>query len=346
MRRILFLILLLALLVLPVSADSADIPEAPPDAQPYMPDHTETFAEGLLFVLRSAIQGVLPETRQAMAASLSVIVVAVLTGVLASFTDQNDKVTGLAGIFAVSLILMEPSNVMIQLGRQTIAQITEYGKLLLPVMAGAMVSEGGITTATALYAGTAFLNSVLCSLIMNVGVSLVFVFLVLSIAKNLTQQPIIMKTQKFVKWLITWSLKIILYVFTGYMAITGVVSGATDAAALKATKLTISGMVPVVGNILSDASEAILVSARLMKNAAGIYGLIAFVAILAAPFFKIAIQYLLLKLSAALCASFSLKSISGITEDFSSAMGFTLAMTGSVCLFQLISTICFMKGFT
>lgn len=78
-----------------------------------------------------------------------------------------------------------------------------------------------------------------------------------------------------VKNVVSWSLKTILTVFTTYMTVTGVVSGTTDAAALKATKVTISSVVPVVGGILSDASEAVLVSAGLMKNAAGIYGILA-----------------------------------------------------------------------
>jgi stage III sporulation protein AE len=147
-----------------------------------------------------------------------------------------------------------------------------------------------------------------------------------------------------VKWLMTWCLKIILYVFTGYMGITGVVSGATDAAAMKATKLTISGMVPVVGGILSDASEAILVGAGVMKNAAGIYGLLAVISICIQPFLQIGVQYLLLKLTGAVCGVLGCKEISKLIQDFSTAMGLLLAMTGSVCLLLLISIVCFMKG--
>ena len=74
-------------------------------------------------------------------------------------------------------------------------------------------------------------------------------------------------------------MKIVLYAFTGYIGFTGVVSGTTDAMAMKAAKLTISGAVPVVGGILSDASEAVLVSAGIMKNAAGVYGILAVLAI-------------------------------------------------------------------
>jgi stage III sporulation protein AE len=150
--------------------------------------------------------------------------------------------------------------------------------------------------------------------------------------------------KKFVKWLTTWSIKIVLYIFTGYMGITGVVSGTTDAAALKAAKLTISGMVPVVGGILSDASESVLVGAGVMKTAAGMYGTLAMLAICAEPFLKIGVQYLMLKATAALCGIFGSKALSNLVQDFSSALGILLGMTGSACLMLLISTVCFMKG--
>ena len=138
--------------------------------------------------------------------------------------------------------------------------------------------------------------------------------------------------------------KIILTIFTTYISITGVVSGSTDAAALKATKVTISSVVPVVGGILSDASEAVLVTAGLMKNAAGVYGMIAVLALFLNPFLRIGLQYLLLKATAALGGIFSVKEMSGLAEDFGTAMGLLLAMTGSVCLLLLISLFCFMKG--
>jgi stage III sporulation protein AE len=173
---------------------------------------------------------------------------------------------------------------------------------------------------------------------------MVYVFLVLVIANSALGEDLLKKLRDFLKWLVSWFLKTILYVFTGYIAVTGVVSGTTDQAALKATKLTISGVVPVVGGILSDASEAVLVSAGLVKSAVGVYGMIAIAAIAITPFLQIAVQYLLLKLTAAVCGIFGNKRSSELIGDFSAAMGLLLAMTGTVCLLLLISTVCFMKG--
>ena len=142
----------------------------------------------------------------------------------------------------------------------------------------------------------------------------------------------------------TWLLKITLYVFTGFISITGVVSGPTDAAALKAAKLTISGMVPVIGGILSDASEAVLVSAGTVKNSIGLYGMFVVLALWINPFLRIGAHYIMLRMTGGVCSIFSSKRISELIQDLASSMGFLLAMTGSVCVMILISTVCFMRG--
>ena len=128
------------------------------------------------------------------------------------------------------------------------------------------------------------------------------------------------------------------------MSITGVISGTVDASALKATKLTITGMVPVVGGILSDASETILVSAGVMKSAAGVYGIFAILAVCVRPFVEIGALYLLLKLTGAVSSVFADKSATELIQSFSTGMGFVLAMTGTVCVLLLVSIVCFMKG--
>jgi len=189
-----------------------------------------------------------------------------------------------------------------------------------------------------------FFSSILSSFITGVAVPLIYVFICLALANCAFEDKTIKSFQDFSKWSITWILKIILYVFTGYMGITGVVSGTADASAIKATKLAISGAVPVVGSIISDASEAILVSAGVMKSAAGIYGILTVLTIFLGPFLRIGIQYILLKLTTAVCHGFGTKKAVNVVENFTVTMGLVLAMTGTVCLLQLISTICFMKG--
>ena len=175
--------------------------------------------------------------------------------------------------------------------------MSEYSKLLLPVMTAAVAAQGGTSTSTALYTGTVFFDSLLTTVIAKLVVPGVYIFLSLGIAECAVAHDVLKRIRKFVKWLMTWCLKIVLYVFTGYISVTGVISGSVDASVLKATKLTISGMVPVVGGILADASETVLLSAGFMKNTAGLYGVFALIAVCVNPFLQIGCQYVLMKIS-------------------------------------------------
>ena len=148
-----------------------------------------------------------------------------------------------------------------------------------------------------------------------------YLFLSLSLASAAIGNKLLGRLRDFFKTLITWALKLVLSLFTGYMAITGVISGTADAAAVKVTKMAISGAVPVVGGMLSNATETVLAGAAAVRSTAGVLGLLAILAITAAPFLKLGFQYLLLKLTAALCGVVGSENHTALTESFAQAMG-------------------------
>lgn len=344
MKRIIFAFLMLVLLAVPASALEFTAPEAPDDVTDLMPVEKESFGEGLWKVVTSAIGALQPNLADAARVCLSLVAVVVLISVLRQLPGGSVHVVELVGCLAVSTILLSTTNSMIRLGVETVERLSDYGKLLLPVMTAAMAAQGGVTSSAALYVGTAVFDAILSEGVSKLIVPMVYMYLVLSVAASVVNESMLVKIKDFVRGLLSWGLKIILYIFTGYMSITGVVSGTADAATIKAAKLTISGMVPVVGSILSDASESVIVGVGVMKSGAGIYGLLAILAIWISPFLQIGIQYLLLKLTAAVCAVFEVKQLSALIHGFSTAMGLLLAMTGAVCFMLLISIVCFMKG--
>lgn len=344
MRRFILTIIITMLLVLPVYAMEFSAPEAPEAAEAYMPDQVSSFGSDLWYIVRSALHALQPQVAEAAQICLSILCVTVLISIVQSFAGTTKCVTELVGTIGIGLLLIQPTNTMIHLAAETVTELSSYGKLLIPVLAAALAAQGGTGASASLYFSTAVLDSILSAMVSAFLVPMIYIFLFLCIADSAMKVSALEEMKNFTKWLITWILKIILYIFTGYIGITGVVSGAADAAALKATKLTISGMVPVVGSILSDASEAVLVSAGVMKSAVGVYGLLSIVALLVGPFLKIGVQYLLLRITAAVSAVFGSKEMSALIEDFASALGLLLAMTGTVSLLLLISTVCFMRG--
>lgn len=344
MKKLILIFFLMTTICTPVYAQELTAPSVPNDVQDLMPQDTQSFGEGLWYVIGSGIRAFQPEIARGARICLTVMACVMLTSLLSSFPGMAKNVTELASAIVVACLLLSSTETLIQDAAETVTELSEYGKLFIPVMTAAMAAQGGVTASATLYAGTAMFDALLCTLISSILVPIIYVFLAMSVANSALSQEVLKKLRDLTKWGVSWCLKTLLYVFTGYISITGVVSGAADQTALKATKLTISGMVPVVGGILSDASEAVLVSAGLVKSAIGVYGLLAVCAIAIGPFLRIGAQYLLLKLTAAVCALFGSKRTVKLIQDFSGAMGLLLAMTGAVSLLLLISTVCFLKG--
>lgn len=344
MKRFAICLLTVLLLAVPVSAMELTAPTVPDAAEEYLPREPESLGEGLLLILRQAVINLRPEIAQASGSCLTVLGGAVLMSGLHAFGGSSKKVVELAASLVTATALLGASNSMIRLTADTVTEISSYAKLLLPVMTAAMAAQGGVTGASAMYTATALADAVLINLVDRLLVPGIYVFLALSVANAATGADTLKKLAGVVKWAASWGLKLVLYAFGGYMGLTGVITGTADAFALKTAKVAITGVVPVVGGILSNASETVLISAGMLKNAAGVYGMLAILAITIGPFLKIGVQYLLLKLCSGLCGTFGAKSVAKLVQDFSDAMGLLLAMTAVCCVLMLVSTVCLMRG--
>ena len=342
--KVLMIIFLLIGLSAPAHATEITAPPLTGEAEQFMPESMPSFAEGLLYILKTAFRAVRPDLTQSCQLCLSVIGVAMLMSVVEGFSSKTQELVNTVGVLSIGFILIGSTNSLIGIASDTVQEISGYGKLLLTAMTAALAAQGGTTRSTILYTGTAFFDALLVTLISVFAIPMVYLFLAFLIGHCAIGENLLKRLRDLFKWLITWLMKTVLYIFTGYMSICSVITGGVDKTALKAAKLTISGAVPIVGGIMSDASESILLGAEVVKNSIGIYGMLAILAIVVMPFLRIGTLYLLLKFTTAICGVFSSAKISDITQGFSDAMGFLLGMTGTVSLLFLISTVCLLKG--
>lgn len=344
MRKLLLAMLLMHCLIVPATASEITAPMVPPSGQELMPEKTENFGNGILQILEKAIYALQPDFQKSVQSCMEILFAAMLLSVISLLVKGSGKCTSVIAAVVILLLTFQNTDTLIALSADTVREICEYGKLLCLTMTTALAAQGVVTASASLYAGTSLFNALLGGLISRFYVPMVYFFLLFSAANCALGEEYLRKLADSIKSFLSWLLKTMLIVFTTYMSITGVVSGTADAAALKAAKVTISTAVPVVGGILSDASEAVLVSMQLMKNAAGIYGILAALAVLVVPFLKVGAQYLALKLSAALSGIFASKNICSLLNDIASAMGLLLAMLAAACTMVLVSTICFLRG--
>ena len=344
MKKLFMAFMLLLGLCIPVSAEEITPPDPPRSVEELLPENRNDFSEGVRYVLSLAVKQVTPALHDALQICACLLASVLILALLKSYGGKSKAIADLAGIVAISTLLLDSTRSLVSLGVQTVDTLSNYGKMLIPALTTALAAQGGSASAAGICTATVFFDAVLSTVVSDVLVPGIYIYLTVAIVNAAVGDSLMKKMGQFIKWLLSWGLKLVLYAFMGYVSITGVVSGTADQTALKAAKLAFGGMVPVVGGILSDASETILVGAAVVKNSVGVYGLLVLLAIVVTPFLEIGVQYLLLKLTSAICGLFSDQNTTGLLDAFSAAMGLLLAMTGTVCLLLMISVMCFLRG--
>lgn len=355
MRKILLIILVLLLFCpLVFAEDTTGIDEEiaaegiPEEAASLMPESSRESEpelwKGLKEIFFHALDGSGGSLKSALRLCSVLLALVLLCSVAGASKDgQSANAVIVVGALGLCAAFTATANTMASLAEKTVQSVGDYSTLMLPVLASASFMSGGVSSSSALYAGTVLLSEVLMRLISKLLIPAVYFFLAVCTAEAALASELLSELREFIGWLISKSLRILTYVFLGFLSVTGVVGGAADAAAIRATKATISSMIPVVGSIISDASENLLASASMIKSSVGVMGMLAVLAICMVPFLRIGIQYLLLKTTAAISGTVGLKPHVHLLKNYASAMGYLLAMCGTCCFLLLISCVCFIK---
>ena len=358
MRKVILLLLLLILLG--IRADASEIMEQqadqfgvgnleralPSSAKEFMGDAAvgqQDFSTGASSVFTSAVSQSGGYFRASLALMMRILAILLLCRLVETATAVPEgRAVSLAGVLALTICCAADLRTMIGLGKSTMDELMSFSTMLLPVMASTAAASGSFTGAGILYSITAVSSKLLISFCGRVLLPLVYAFLALGITDSALQESRLTKLRELLSFLIKGGLKTVMYIFTGFLAVSGVLAGNVDAAALKTASVTISGMVPVVGSIISDAAQSVLYSAGVLKSAVGTFGLLAFLAIFIAPFLRMGIQYLAFKMTTALGGILGSK-LTGFMECMTVTMGFLLAMLASCVLMCMMSCFCFLR---
>lgn len=320
--------------------------DLPDSAKPFMEqiDLGNDFTDGIAQLLESAAQmtgGYVKATLVQVGQMISVVLVCALISAIDA--ERMKKTIELAGVLAIAVVGISVTRHLADAGTDALKQLCSYSDTLLPGIAMATAATGQISSASALYVGTVCFVSLLENLILKLLQPMVYIYLALACAGCTAEHTSLERLRELTGWLISTSLKVLLFIFTAYLTVTGAVSGSADATSVKAAKMTLSSVVPVVGSMLSDASETLLVSASILRNSIGVFGMLAVLAICIVPFLQTGIRYLLLKLTAAAAALFDNGAISRVIAAMSAAAGYMLAMTGTCALMLIISFVCYIR---
>lgn len=282
----------------------------------------------------------------ALKSAVVIIVIAVLVSIVGTAFEGGSKYALLAGILAISAVSVSNINSFIGLGGKTLDDMNTFSKMLLPTLTAAAAASGAITSAAAKYAATALFMDIMMTVSKNVVMPLIYAYTATSIAEAALGGEGLSGASNLLKWLAKTVMIVAMLLFIAYLSLTGVISGATDAVTAKALKTTISTVLPVVGGIIADAADTVLAGASILRNAIGVFGLLAVAGTCILPFLRLGANYLLYKTAAGLSGAIADGRITKLVNAVSSAFGMMLGLVGASAMMLFISIISVIKVVT
>ncbi len=280
---------------------------------------------------------------QTLRSAIVVLVVCAIYAGVHVFCERNARVFVFCGTAAIAAACLGKLSSVMTIGQQVLQELTVFSKTLLPTLCAAEIMTGSISGAGVVYTAVLFVCDILITVISQVMTPLVYAYCALVTAYCVCGNEGILKLSRLLKSGITWSLKLLLGMFTGYLAISGVLAGATNAVAVKTLKLA-SGAVPLIGGVISDAAETVVAGAAAVKGVVGIAGIVGIFAIVLLPFIKLGVCYVLYKIAAVLSAMTGAGELATYAENLSDGFVLILAMCAACTLMILVGVFAAILG--
>lgn len=299
--------------------------------------------KAILTAIRDSATGIF---RSALGAAAKILAVILLcTAACSAMNEGNVRdMVNFGGVVAVSAIAAGNVHSFIGLGMETLTTLSVYSKALLPTMCAAAASAGAFTSASAKYAATALFMDILITISVNIILPLISIYLAAVIANAALTKDSLANVAKLLKWGCTTALTLLMLAFTAYLGISGLITGKADAVAASLTKSALGTVLPVVGGILSNTAETLVAGAGMLRNAIGVFGLFAVVAVCLTPFLNLGLHYLVYKGTAAFAEALADKRMATLISDIGAAFGMLLALVGAGGMMLFFSVISSMRA--
>ncbi|MCQ2382512.1 MAG: stage III sporulation protein AE [Clostridia bacterium] len=294
---------------------------------------------GIWGLLGSVITAILPMV-------VLVVAITILCGFMGTAkTGGVSHLVFFVAYAAVVLIVVGNVSDLVQMVGKTLNILKTQVDLVFPVILTLMVAGGAPTSANLYQPAVAVLSSVMVQIFTYVVMPLFVVSLAFTVLSHLAPQTRLDKFVSFFNASFKWIVGVCFTVFLSFLAIQGITAGSFDSISIRATKMTVSGYVPIVGSYMSQGFDLIMASAVLIKNAVGLSGILLLLGIVLAPIVKIIVFSLALKLTAAITQPIGDTRVSDFLTTMNKSFGMLVAcLLGVVFMYLVILALLIMTG--
>ena len=298
-------------------------------------------SEGGSFLRETAATALRDALNRSLHGAATLMLLGVLCGALTVRGGKEDgaqEYVPLCGVLCAALLSAGDFETLMGLGARTVEELSVLSKVLLPVVASAMAAGGLAGTGSVWQVTALFASGLLTDLIQSVLLPLVYCYLALCAADAVLPGGRLRPLSETLQKGTGWTLTALLTVYSVFLTLSGVLTGSADRTALRMTKLA-TGAVPVVGGVLSDAAESVLAGASALRSTLGTLGVLGVLAVSLAPLLRMAVQYVLCRAAAFVCAVTGCEELKRFVECLATACSLVLAMTAGSALLLTVSLL-------
>jgi len=279
--------------------------------------------EKIFFAFTTSLLG---EISGGIGALISIVSICYVTSFLFALGDSERVTSSEAGFFVafavLALQIAYSFNQTAQWGWNAITEMQVFMHSSVPLLASLSISIANPTFVIIVQSIAYIIPSFFMPLALIHGG--------LGIVEGISNKFSLKGMQNLIKSIFMWGLGLSMTIFTGVMALSGVVSKTFTSVGGKTLRFAADSMVPVVGTYLSQAADAVFTSTGIIRDAAGIGVTTAIVLIAAAPFTRVMAVVILYKLAAVMVQPVvndkMSKAINSASESMTMIMGLIAVM--------------------
>ncbi len=304
------------------------------------------------------VKGVLKKTLDMFFSEVSangkVMATVVVLGVLCSFVSNLSSAFGnggvseatflcsyaiLAGITAAGFLEIS------EMAKRVIDDMGLFVKSLIPVMTSLSAAEGRIIFAPMMHTQILLATSVCSIVTQKVLIPLVYGSFALKFINNITSSLSLSTLGNMADKLCKRILSFMMLIFTAMLTLTSFAAGTAENMGMKTARFALSSMVPFAGGALAESVTALTASASMIKNSAGIAGIVGIALMAAYPVIKCAAISTLYNFTGAILEPVTEKRLSSAVTSVGDCMGMMFAIVSVSAAQYMISAAILLTSF-
>ncbi len=137
---------------------------------------------------------------------------------------------------------------------------------------------------------------------------------------------------------VTWLLGFVMTMFSALLSVRGIVAAAADSLAAKSVRLVASGLIPIVGNAVSDAYGTVQGSIRLMRSGVGACGILVILWLTLPPVISLTLYRIVFRINGIFAEMAGTKPLPQLYQNMQTVLSAAFAILVCFAVMMIVSS--------